>query len=101
MREFVIGMDGEIIMYVPLEERSSASNHRNHDTISIEVCHPDETGEFTDESYESLVKLVYWLLDQFALKPEDVIRHYDITGKECPLYYVEHPDAWDAFLDDL
>ncbi len=65
------------------------------------MCHPDETGEFTDESYESLVKLVDWLLDQFALKPEDVIRHYDITGKECPLYYVEHPDAWDAFLDDL
>ena len=98
---FVVGMDGEIIMCVPLEERSSASNHRNHDTISIEVCHPDETGEFTDESYESLVKLVDWLLDQFALEPEDVIRHYDITGKECPLYYVEHPDAWDAFIDDL
>ena len=51
------------------------------------MCHPDETGEFTDESYESLVKLVDWLLDQFALKPEDVICHYDITGKECPLYY--------------
>ena len=98
---FVIGMDGEIIMCVPLEERSSASNHRNHDTISIEVCHPDETGKFTDESYESLVELVDWLLEQFALEPEDVIRHYDITGKECPLYYVEHPDAWDAFLDDL
>lgn len=98
---FVIGMDGEIIMCVPLEERSSASNHRNHDTISIEVCHPDETGKFTDESYKSLLKLVDWLLDIFALEPDDVIRHYDITGKECPLYYVEHPDAWDTFINNL
>ena len=54
---FVVGMDGEIIMCVPLIERSSASNHRNHDTISIEVCHPDESGKFTDESYAALVSL--------------------------------------------
>ena len=41
---FVVGLDGEIIMCIPLDEKSSASNHRNRDTISIEVCHPDETG---------------------------------------------------------
>ena len=98
---FVVGMDGEIIMCVPLTERSAASNHRNHDTISIEVCHPDETGKFTDESYASLIKLVDWLMDTFDMKPDDVIRHYDVTGKECPLYYVKNPDAWEQFKKDL
>ena len=98
---FVVGIDGEIIMCVPLVERSSASNDRNHDTISIEVCHPDESGKFTDESYASLIKLVDWLMDTFDMKPDDVIRHYDVTGKECPLYYVKNPDAWEQFKRDL
>ena len=98
---FVVGLDGEIILCVPLIERSAASNHRNHDTISIEVCHPDESGKFTDASYASLVKLTDWLLNEFGMKPEDVIRHYDVTGKECPRYYVKNPDAWEQFITDL
>lgn len=30
-----------------------------------------------------------------------VIRHYDVTDKLCPLYFVEHPEAWEAFLADV
>jgi N-acetylmuramoyl-L-alanine amidase len=38
---------------------------------------------------------------QLGLDPEtDVIRHYDVTGKDCPKYYVEHPEAWNAFRAD-
>ena len=43
---FVVGLDGEIIQCVPLYEKSAASNNRNKDSISIEVCHPDESGKF-------------------------------------------------------
>ena len=95
---FVIGLKGEIIQCIPLHKKSSASNHRNKDTISIEVCHPDESGKFTDASYQSLVKLTAWLLDVCDLDSNDVIRHYDITGKQCPLYFVTHEDAWKKFL---
>lgn len=42
-----------------------------------------------------------WLCETFRLKPDDVIRHYDVTGKNCPRYFVEHEDAWAAFLNDL
>ncbi|QFJ55446.1 N-acetylmuramoyl-L-alanine amidase family protein [Pseudobutyrivibrio xylanivorans] len=98
---FVVGLDGGIILCVPLYERSAASNHRNHDTISIEVCHPDESGKFTDASYASLVKLTDWLLHEFDMKPQDVIRHYDVTGKECPMYYVKNPEAWEKFKEEL
>ena len=89
---FVIGLNGEIIQCIPLHEKSSASNHRNKDTISIEVCHPDESGKFTDASYQSLVKLTAWLCETCDLDSDDVIRHYDITGKQCPLYFVTHED---------
>lgn len=98
---FIVGLEGEVIQCIPLDEFSSASNHRNKDTISIEVCHPDETGKFGSKSYDSLVKLTAWLLDSSGLKPEAVIRHYDITGKDCPRYFVEHEDSWQAFLEDV
>ena len=95
---FVIGLKGEVIQCIPLHEKSSASNHRNKDTISIEVCHPDESGKFTDETYDSLVKLTVWLCEACGLDSSDIIRHYDITRKQCPLYFVIHEDAWKKFL---
>ena len=98
---FVIGLTGEVIQCVPLDERSAASNERNRDTISIEVCHPDESGKFTEESYTSLVSLTAWLCTEFDLTVDDVIRHHDVTGKMCPLYFVEHEDAWLVFKSDV
>ncbi len=98
---FVIGLDGEIIQCVPLDEKSAASNNRNLDTISIEVCHPDSSGKFNDATYASLVKLTAWLCDNSGLKAKDVIRHYDITGKECPKYFVDNQSAWEEFLEDV
>jgi len=96
---FVVGLDGEIIQCIPLSEQSSASNNRNVDTISIEVCHPDASGEFTVASYNATVKLCVWLCEQFGLDQNDIIRHYDVTGKLCPKYYVEHPAAWAQFKE--
>ena len=99
---FIVGLEGEVIQCVPLTEISYASNIRNEDTVAIEVCHPDETGEFSPVTYQRTVELTAWLCLQFHLDPEeDVIRHYDITEKMCPLYYVEHPEAWEAFRADV
>lgn len=98
---FVVGLEGEIIQCVPLWEKSAASNWRNSDTISIEVCHPDDTGEFNDKTYNAVVKLSAWLLNELGLDESAVIRHYDITGKLCPLYYVEHEDAWEQIKKDI
>ncbi len=98
---FIIGLDGEIIECVPLGEIAYCSNSRNIDTVSIECCHPDETGEFTPETYASLVKLCRWLTDVYGIKPEGIIRHYDIKGKLCPLYYVEHEDEWKSFVEEV
>ncbi len=98
---FVVGLDGEIIQCVPLDEKSNASNNRNLDTISIEVCHSDSTGKFNEDTYNSLVKLTAWLCNNSGLKASDVIRHYDITGKECPKYFVTNESEWEKFLRDV
>lgn len=98
---FLVGLEGEIIQCIPLDEFSCATNHRNRDTISVEVCHPDDSGKFNPSSYDSLVNLTVWLLENTGLKPKDVIRHYDVTGKECPRYYVRNEDSWLLFLQDV
>lgn len=98
---FVVGLEGEVIQCIPLDEISSATNDRNVDTISIEVCHPDESGKFADATYESVVKLTAWLCKKYNLTQNDVIRHYDVTGKDCPKYYVEHPAAWKQLQEDI
>lgn len=98
---FIIGLDGEIIQCIPLNEIAYASNNRNRDTISIECCHLDESGKFNEETYNSLVKLVRALMKTYHLQSQDVIRHYDVTGKICPKYFVEHEDQWKEFLNTL
>lgn len=98
---FVIGLDGTIIQNMPLSEVAYASNNRNSDTISIECCHPDTTGKFTEETYASLVKLTSWLSGQLQIRNENIIRHFDVKGKPCPKYFVDHEDAWLKFKEDV
>ena len=98
---FIIGISGEIIQCIPCNEISYASNDRNSDTISVECCIPDESGKFTDETYQSLVELVAWLMGRYDLTTDNVIRHYDVTGKDCPKYFVENSNAWSDFKTDL
>ena len=73
----------------------------NHLSVSIETRHLDTTGRFTENTYQSLVHLTAWLVDRYGLDRDHIIRHYDVTGKECPLYYVEHEDKWEEFKDNV
>lgn len=98
---FIVGLEGEIIQCVPTSEIAYASNSRNSDTVSIECCHPDESGKFTEATYDSLVELTAFLCGKFGLGADSVIRHYDVTEKNCPKYFVEHEDAWLQFKEDV
>jgi len=95
---YIVGLEGEILQCVPLSEISYCSNDRNHDTIAIEVCHADDSGVFSGETLESVETLTAWLCSQFGLDSSQVIRHYDVSGKICPKYYVENEDAWADLL---
>lgn len=98
---FIVGIDGEIIQCVPTAEVAYASNNRNSDTVSIETCHLKKDGLYTEDTYNSLVHLTAWLCEKFDLTEEDIIRHYDITGKICPKYFVEDEKAWTDFKEDV
>ncbi len=98
---FIIGLDGEIVQCIPSSEIAYASNERNADTVSIECCIEDDTGRFNAKTYDAAVHLTAWLVEHFGLETKDVIRHYDVTGKACPKYFVEFPSAWEQFLADV
>lgn len=98
---FIIGYEGEIIQCIPLDEQAYAVMTRNEDSISIECCYLDDDGQFTQETYDSLVQLLAWLTQEYDLESEDILRHYDCGGKRCPLYYVEHEDAWKQLRRDV
>jgi len=108
----IIGIDGEILQVIPWHEvayhvgaktytgyaqhkfkgytRNTWHSTPNWCTIGIELCHPDKTGVFTWETLHSAEWLGWWLLRKYILGINDICRHYDITGKLCPKWFVEN-----------
>ena len=98
---YIIGSDGTILQCIPLDEVAYGNYPRNDDTVSIECCHPDSDGRFTDATIKSLIRLTGWLCRELSLNEKHIIRHHDVSGKNCPKYYVEHEDAWRALKKKL
>lgn len=109
---FVVGLSGEIICCIPDDEVSWCTNQANSYTISIETCHPDWTGKFNSDTYKSLVELTAYLCSKYSLNPLNggVIRHFDVTGKDCPKCFVKAKNggtddnsntAWNKFKSDV
>ena len=100
---YIIGLEGEIIRCIPDNEVAfhSGSYSMNRKSIGIEDCHPDWEGKFNEKTYNSLVELCADLCIRYGIDINHVIRHYDVTGKCCPKYYVENPNAWQQFKQDV
>ena len=100
---YIIGLNGEIIRCIPDDEVAfhSGSYSMNRKSIGIEDCHPDWNGKFTDDTYNALVELCADLCKKYEISINNVIRHYDVTGKSCPKYYVEHQDEWNKLKQDI
>ena len=100
---YIIGLNGEIIRCIPDDEVAfhSGSYSMNRKSIGIEDCHPDWNGKFTDDTYNALVELCADLCKKYGISINNVIRHYDVTGKSCPKYYVEHQNEWNKLKQDI
>lgn len=98
---FIIGYDGTLLQCIPLDEQAYAVKTRNEDSISIECCYLAEDGSFTQETYDTLIHTLAWLIGEYHLSADDILRHYDCGGKLCPLYYAEHEDAWQQLREDV
>lgn len=70
-------------------------------TISIEICHNDWSGKFSELTLAGLEKLTIMLCKRYNLSAKDFFRHYDLTGKHCPKYWVDFPNKWSKFRDRI
>jgi N-acetylmuramoyl-L-alanine amidase CwlA len=76
---------------------------RNSNSIGIEMCCRKQNGKwyFEDATITSTIGLVKELMKKYGIPVENVIRHYDVTGKNCPAPYVEDGSAWNNFKTKL
>ena len=64
---------------------------RNGNSIGVEICSDKDADGlyyFTDETLETAAELIRELMKKHDVPIERVIRHYDVTGKECPAPFV-------------
>lgn len=87
--QYIVGLNGEVVRCIPDNEIAYAAANQNADTIHIEVCYKRQSGAFEEKSIAALGELVRSLMKKYAIPAGKVVRHYDLTGKLCPAYYVD------------
>lgn len=72
---------------------------RNTNSIGIEMCcRKGANGWYFEQAtITAAIGLVKELMRKYNIPVENVIRHYDVTGKICPQPYVANNAAWESF----
>lgn len=70
----------------------------NVTTIGIEMC-IEKDGTIATATFNRTVDVTVELLKKYGLKANNLYRHYDITGKNCPAPWVSKPAEWTRFRD--
>ncbi|MFV0605407.1 MAG: SH3 domain-containing protein [Niabella sp.] len=72
----------------------------NYFLIGIEMC--VNTNSDWDTTYKNTIELTRYLLNKYNLSAQNVWRHYDITGKDCPkMMCYEEDEGWTRFKNIL
>lgn len=118
---YAVGHDGEIYQIVEDEDiawhcGAKSYKHaecRNANSIGIEMAvkkkdtstqnATDKDWYFTKETVRATVELTRSLMEKYGIPAENVIRHYDVTGKICPnpYYYNLSENTWEAFKEAI
>lgn len=83
----------------------------NRNSIGIEMCVIRKNGKYIvkNETIAHTAWLVQKLMEKYGIPKKHVLRHFDVTGKECPACYPEYAPkdylltdaAWERFRDKL
>lgn len=74
---------------------------RNGNSIGIEMCsrkRADGSYYIKPETVANAATLAKGIMQRYGIDTEHVVRHYDVTGKRCPMPWVDDPAQWTAFL---
>lgn len=72
---------------------------RNGNSIGIELCDTKRDGRVmaTETTIRNAAALAAALCEKYGIPVEHIIRHYDVTGKLCPKYWVDDPAGIENF----
>ncbi len=119
---YAVGHEGEIFQIVEDDDvawhcgTSGKYKHpacRNSNSIGIEMAvkkkntgtqkATDKDWYFTPETVAATVELTRQLMKKYNIPVENVIRHYDVTGKICPnpYYYNLFENTWQTFKAEI
>ena len=74
---------------------------RNANSIGIEMCsrkRADGSYYIKPETVANAAALAREIMQRYGIDTDHVLRHYDVTGKHCPMPWVDDPAQWAAFL---
>lgn len=76
---------------------------RNGNSISIEMCSDKVDGKYviTEKTMLNALKLTKELMKKYNIPIENVLRHHDVTGKNCPEPWVRDESLWHEFKSKL
>ena len=74
----------------------------NANSISVEMCDCNRNGkaDVTAKTLKNTYELVAMLMHKYGIDINHVIRHFDVTGKYCPEYYM-NSSKWKTFKEQL
>ena len=77
---------------------------RNENSIGVEMCSEKNNEgqyEINQKTQLNAVEVVKWLMKKYHIPVENVLRHYDVTGKLCPEPLVKNQKLWLDFKQKL
>ena len=91
--------------YASAGETGGGSLHgivTNANSISIELCGTARDGSrrASEKTLANAAALAAELMGKYDIPPENLCRHFDVTGKPCPAYMVDGGE-WAAFKDRI
>jgi N-acetylmuramoyl-L-alanine amidase CwlA len=75
----------------------------NTNSVGIEMCDTIKDGKYnlSAKTRANSIAVGKEYIKKYGIKKENVIRHFDVTGKKCPLYFVENEADWIKFRNEL
>ena len=77
---------------------------RNANSIGIEMCsrkRADGSYYIKPETVANAAALAKDIMQRYGIDTDHVLRHYDVTGKRCPMPWVDDPAQWTEFKEML
>lgn len=94
--------DTQIIEIIPpnFKTYGTSNGSYNNRYIQIEFCHPKSDGVMTDKTKANLLWLCNKLINDYGIDRKRIIRHFDVTKKLCPAYYIDEK-RWSGLVDEM